>query len=52
MWHVEGDKLDERRIIDKAVAWRKRLQRVWLQVEDSLSTKCEYFVSEFSDPTL
>ena len=41
----EWDKLDQH-IIDKAAAeWRKSerdFERVWLQVEDSLNTKCEH----------
>ena len=41
----EWDKLDQR-VIDEAVEqWRKRLrfEHVWLQVEDSLNTRCEHF---------
>jgi len=39
----QWDKPDQR-FINKAVGeWRKRLEFVWLQEEDSLNIRCEHF---------
>ena len=49
----EWDKLDQRIIMIKQLQSGERdFERVWLQVEHSLNTIFEYFVSEFSDQTL
>jgi len=39
-------------LIKQLQSGERDFERVWLQVEDSLNTIFEYFVTEFSDPTL